>query len=312
MDKDVLKKSSLCEAFKGVMEKEQLGDVFSRAFITNLCYHKNDKKIEMDIECHSAVKPNHLEQLERALTTYFSVKAHIRPGFKHALKEQLDNWHEELLMDWVSRKKEHIVHFLEGARFSLSGRHLKVNLANQSSAILTSAGGGRCLEEAMQVLFDREVKVSFVDLELTGEPVDYIMEKQEAEARLVAEVMANLPEIDPQRSQSSQNAAPKAQKPASSDNGFVRYKSSGKAAAKEREQNPNIIFGRTIKGQPVKMNQVDTNSGAVVIEGQILKSDKRELKNGRTLVTFDITDFSSSLTCKLFPNEDELSLILEK
>jgi hypothetical protein len=38
MDKDVLKKSMLCEAFKGAIENENLKEAFARAFITSLCY----------------------------------------------------------------------------------------------------------------------------------------------------------------------------------------------------------------------------------------------------------------------------------
>ena len=60
------------------------------------------------------------------------------------------------------------------------------------------------------------------------------------------------------------------------------------------------------------MNQVDTNSGMVTIQGQILKTDQRPLKTGRILYTFDITDFSSSLTCKLFTDGEELKVISEK
>lgn len=309
MDKDVLKKSSLCEAFKGVIEREQLQDAFAKAFITNLCYHKNDKKIDLSIECHDCVKPDQITQLERAISNHFKTRVHIRPGFKCDIHEELQDWQVELLMGWVNERKPHMEHFLEGARYSLTGRLLKAQLDNQSSAILTSAGVGKCLEEAMEALFLREVKVSFIDAQHQTAPVDYMVEKQEAEARMVAEMMASLPEPPPQKSQVQ---PPKPSYP-QTDSGFVKYKSQKGNGPKEKASNdPNLIFGRSIKGQVVKMNQVDTNSGMVTLEGQILKTDQRELKSGRTLVTFDFTDFSSSLTCKLFPNEDELTVIKEK
>ena len=44
MDKDVLKKAPLLEAFKNISENEKLRKVFSRAYITNLCYYKTDRK----------------------------------------------------------------------------------------------------------------------------------------------------------------------------------------------------------------------------------------------------------------------------
>jgi len=308
MDKDVLKKSSLCEAFKGVMEKEMLYDAFAKSFITRLCYHKTDKKIDLSIECHDCVKPDQLSRLERAISEHFKVRVKVHPGFKCDINEELQDWQIELIQSFIKSKKPHMAHFLEGASYSLSGRLMKVQLANQSSAILSSAGVGRTLEEAMEALFMREVRTSFIDAPMLLTPVDYMTEKQEAEARVVAEVMAARPE--------PQNVKTQAQSKASlnqSENGFVKYKAQKSGASREKgPADPNLIFGRSIKGPVMKMSQVDINSGMVTIEGTILKTDLRELKTGRTLFSFDITDYTSSVTCKLFPKEEELETIKEK
>ena len=77
-------------------------------------------------------------------------------------------------------------------------------------------------------------------------------------------------------------------------------------------KDPNILYGRSIRGEVMKMNMVTTNSGSITIEGKILKAESRSLKSGRFLYTFDVTDFSSSLTCKLFTDEEELKLLSEK
>ncbi len=311
MDRDVLKKSTLCEAFKGVIEKEKLQNEFARAFITGLCYHKAERKIEMQIECHDCVKPDQIKQLERAISEHFATTVNVQPGFLNVLTDEIQDWHKEFLLNHVQCEKEPMFHFLEGADFTLSGRNLKVSLKNHSSAILSKAGVGRCLEEAMAALFDREIKVSFIDAPNHIKTVDYITEKKEEEARVVAEMMASLPEPDPQKT--AANAIKPSNQASSPDNGYSKYKSQKRTSRNQSgPQDPNLIYGRGIKGQVIKMNHVDTNSGQVVIEGQVLKSDQRVLKSGRTLVTFDITDFSSSLTCKLFPNEDDLPVITEK
>lgn len=304
MDKDVLKKSSLCEAFKSVIESEKLQDCFAKAFITNLCYHKSDKKIELNIECHNSVKPDEIICLERAISSHFSLNVNIKAGFKSTPSDEILDWQRELLLHKVQSEKPHLTHFIDGAEFELRGRNLRVHLNNQSSAILSSSGVGKCLENAMESMFMRETKVSFSDSPTKQKTVDYITEKQEAEARMVAEMMASLPEIEPKPQSETKSFAAK------SDNA-ARYKAQRKSE-KASESDPNLIFGRGIRGTPVKMCQVDTNSGLVVIEGQILKTDKRELKSGRTLVTFDITDYTSSITCKLFPNENDLPVLSEK
>ena len=305
MDKDVLKKSPLCEAFKNVIEKEKLEKTFASAFIDNLCYYKSDQKIDLHIECYDSVMPDQITQLERAISKHFSVQVNIVPGFKCPLTEEPQGWRQEFLLDRIKSEKPHMLDFFEGVQFKLSGRKLSVYLKNQSSAILSSAGVGQCLEQAMGELFNHEARVVFIDAPATGKVVDYIAKKQQVEARAVAEMMASNPVPVPQKSVGD-SGKPYKPAPYKGDNGSSKYRS------QKKEKDPNLIFGRGIRGQVMKMDQVDVNSGFVAIEGQILKTDQRQLKSGRTLVMFDITDYSSSLTCKLFPREEELPVIAEK
>ncbi len=47
--------------------------------------------------------------------------------------------------------------------------------------------------------------------------------------------------------------------------------------------------------------------GEVVIRGQILNMDKREIKNERTILIFDVTDFSDTMTIKMFVHNDQVT-----
>lgn len=308
MENGVLKKSSLCEAFKGVIDSEKLQEVFHRSYITNLCYHKKEKNIDLHIECHDCVKPVQIKQLEQALSKQLKVGVNIYPGFKIGFSDALQDWQREFLLARAKSEKRQIAAFLEGAEFKLAGRNLEVYLKNKASAILSSAGVGHCLEEAMADLFDFEARVSFIDAQANEKIVDYMAEKREAEARAVKETMAAVNEQGGQPSQSRRSGS----ESNSSGYGKYRSKNGGYSRKKSENQDPNLIFGREIKGRVIKMDQVDTNSGLVTIEGEILKTDKRGLRSGRTLFSFDITDYTSSVTCKLFPRDDELEGITGK
>ena len=70
---------------------------------------------------------------------------------------------------------------------------------------------------------------------------------------------------------------------------------------KPKEENP-IILGREIKTdnyQPIK--EINETSGRVVISGEVFSKniDYRETRDGKYIVSFDITDFEGSITCKL-------------
>ena len=71
MDENVLKKLSLCEAFKHIIPIDQLQHDFSKAFITKLNYHKSEKRIELCLDISQQICPDKILQLEKHLQTIF-------------------------------------------------------------------------------------------------------------------------------------------------------------------------------------------------------------------------------------------------
>ena len=61
------------------------------------------------------------------------------------------------------------------------------------------------------------------------------------------------------------------------------------------------IIGRSIADRPVEIKELTSDSGLTVIEGDIFKLEQKELKGGeKLLVTFAVTDYTSSIICKIF------------
>ena len=62
-----------------------------------------------------------------------------------------------------------------------------------------------------------------------------------------------------------------------------------------------LIFGSVFSGQRTDIKSVDELTGRVILEGDILSVEQKSLKNGeKTLFLIDITDYTSSITVKLF------------
>ena len=73
------------------------------------------------------------------------------------------------------------------------------------------------------------------------------------------------------------------------------------AAVKPQKEATPTIRGRVISAQPVPIEGLDQESGRVVIRGKILSVETREVSQGTSLlVTFAVTDFTSSVKCKMF------------
>ena len=76
-----------------------------------------------------------------------------------------------------------------------------------------------------------------------------------------------------------------------------------KGAAAEAPASPvgKPIMGRSIADRPVAIRELTGESGLVVIQGEIFHLEQKELKGGETLlVTFAVTDGTSSVLCKIF------------
>ncbi len=61
------------------------------------------------------------------------------------------------------------------------------------------------------------------------------------------------------------------------------------------------ILGRAIGDHPVEIKELNNESGLVVVQGEIFKLETKELKGGELLLmTFAVTDYTSSVLCKYF------------
>lgn len=82
----------------------------------------------------------------------------------------------------------------------------------------------------------------------------------------------------------------------------------------EPEEKTPLIYGRSlkIKEQLVKVADLSIDSGKVLLDGEVLNTDSRELKSGKVLVMFDLYDGSSTITCKAFVEGDKSKETLKK
>ncbi len=61
------------------------------------------------------------------------------------------------------------------------------------------------------------------------------------------------------------------------------------------------ICGRGIADASIPINELTTDAGLVTVEGEIISVEKKELKGGELLlITFAVTDYTSTIGCKMF------------
>ena len=73
---------------------------------------------------------------------------------------------------------------------------------------------------------------------------------------------------------------------------------------------PNLIYGRNFDDEPITLDQVVTEMGEVTVHGKIINFDTREIRNEKTIIMFAVTDFTDTITVKMFTRNDQLPELL--
>ena len=160
------------------------------------------------------------------------------------------------------------------------------------------------LAQAVKDIFSAEVKV---ELTVAGDQEKRLAEMREERARehAVAYFVEDLharygepsPAAEPAEKKERKPSQPRERKPKepdkkASENAFPQM--TDHAIGKP-------ILGRSIADKPVEMKELTSDSGLIVVQGDIFKLETKELKGGEMLlVSFAITDYTSSILCKTF------------
>ena len=79
-----------------------------------------------------------------------------------------------------------------------------------------------------------------------------------------------------------------------------------KPQSMKRSDNPDVIYGRDFEDEAMPISEIIGEIGEVTIRGQIIALDTREIRNEKTIVFFDVTDFTDTMTIKVFARNDQL------
>ncbi len=72
----------------------------------------------------------------------------------------------------------------------------------------------------------------------------------------------------------------------------------------KQSDDPDVLYGRDFDEEAIPIEDIIGEMGEVTIRGKVLKTDSRQIRNERTIVMFDVTDFTDTMTVKLFARND--------
>ncbi|MCB2355473.1 PolC-type DNA polymerase III [Clostridium estertheticum] len=134
---------------------------------------------------------------------------------------------------------------------------------------------------------------------------DSLMKKEKENETIINEIVKNMniEKTDKPRSGGQSN---------DNSNGYKANKFSRPGYKKGEVADKNTIMGRNINDESIEIKDISETSGIICACGDIFKVNIIETKTGRIIITFYITDYSSSITVKCFPKPKEVEKMMEE
>lgn len=265
------------------------------AIVEGVVLRKEDKTLEMKIRTDKYIEIREIEGLNDFIKERFSLND-SKIIVEYA--EEIDKIPiEEELRDIIfamSDKYPVLNAIKNNCEFEVFENTINLNFKIPASNVLRSMGYNRKIRNTIKKLYGTEYEINFVD-KVCNEEFKKLQEDVYSNEIMLIQKEAKITQ---------------------SNNDFKFSKETVKKQEMKVETNgkkndPFLILGRSskIKEAITKITDITPYEGKVAIEGEISNIESRELRSGKILVSFDLYDGSSSITCKSFIKGDDIEVL---
>ena len=305
--------------------KEIFKDYNSNSFslnaskIKNMNLFKKTNRLEIQIVSKEIIKASDLYAFERYLEKRFEIKeAIVKVEYEEQVDIDLkDEWID--IVNYMAYKHPLTKALLRNSSIEVNDKNLVVNLALKGKEVLDARSFDKVLSEIIQNIYGQKVKVQYIEniteemlkqmqeqaMQHEREAIEHAQREAEEFAKEMAEKNGTKPPKEAKTSNDMPEGAPMVEMPPFDI---------GEPPAPQEEEKTPLIYGRSlkIKEQLVKVADLSIDSGKVLLDGEVLNMDSRELKSGKVLAMFDLFDGSSTITCKAFLDGEKAKDIMKK
>ena len=300
-------------------DKKAVRDVFKdfttnsfelyNSLITSINIYKKSGKLETTLEADKQIKIKDLEKFEIYLENRFQLKS-VLIKIKYQQKFEFDLKKEwEDIISYISRKHPLTRALLKGSTIEIDNNLINVNLVFKGKALLDGRNFNLILSELIKNVYGENYKVQFVENISEEKLKEYHEHLELLEQQVVNQAKSEMAEAEEHKKEAK---AKKEEKQANPKQG-TPAEAESKENAEEDTTNP-VIYGRAGKmSDPLtKVADLTVDSGRIMLDGEILNTETRELKSGKILAMFDLFDGSSTITCKVFLEAEKSKAILKR
>ena len=277
------------------------GKNINNAIVEHVILKKKSKKIEIIITSNKYIDMEDIDSFNYFIKKRFSLKESkvtinytddvvIKP-----LEEELGN-----ILNAISKKHPLLKGALNRCKYEIDGDNINFKFDIVVSNTLKDFKYDEEIKHAIKNIYGKSYNINFADdvnneelIKLNDNKNKKIMQELQKDIKVSA-VKSKQPMIKPENSYGSNiNKKPKERR-------------------SSKSINPSVIYGRinNIAEKIIKIVDITQDEGKVAVDGEISNIDAKELRSGKMLVSFDLYDGSSSITCKAFIKPEEFEEVL--
>lgn len=251
--------------------------------ITSFTVSRQDRELAIGLNLESFIDYGIIENSQNQIARAMELKkVHINPRFPKS-EFSLDNI--ERILEYVRHESPAANGFFDGCEAELEDRTLTLCLKKGGKDVLESQKVDRAISNKIYELFDLDFVVIF--LEVQAFDIEKAVQKAVEERR--AEEQHKKEEEEKNVNHELWDELPV-------------FKDTLKK-----------IYGKAIHEKPKNIADVSTEDGYITVWGDVLKTDVRETKRGTSKIfDFDISDYTSSITVKMFDDKRVIDPLVEK
>lgn len=251
--------------------------------ITSFTVSRQDRELAVGLNLESFIDYGIIENSQNQIARAMELKkVHINPRFPKS-EFSLDNI--ERILEYVRHESPAANGFFDGCEAELEDRTLTLCLKKGGKDVLESQKVDRAIANKIYELFDLDFVVIF--LEVQAFDIEKAVQKAVEERR--AEEQHKKEEEEKNVNHELWDELPV-------------FKDTLKK-----------IYGKAIHEKPKNIADVSTEDGYITVWGDVLKTEVRETKRGTSKVfDFDISDYTSSITVKMFDDKRVIDPLVEK
>ena len=251
--------------------------------ITSFTVSRQDRELAVGLNLGSFIDYSIIENSQNQIARAMELKkVHINPRFP---KSEFSLEKIERILEYVRHESPAANGFFDGCEAELEDRTLTLCLKKGGKDVLESQKVDRAIANKIYELFDLDFVVIF--LEVQAFDIEKAVQKAVEERR--AEEQHKKEEEEKNVNHELWDELPV-------------FKDTLKK-----------IYGKAIHEKPKNIADVSTEDGYITVWGDVLKTEVRETKRGTSKIfDFDISDYTSSITVKMFDDKRVIDPLVEK